>query len=120
MRPSRIVILLWVALIVVLLGVLFSEISHRFTLPVQSWLNDPLFFVFALVFTTILALVGAIFIGIYVSQRLLSPSGFTPFEEEMLRMRADLRDMKKSVEEMESRTRGRVDDAGPEATEEPP
>jgi hypothetical protein len=100
MRTSRVVILLWVVLIVVLLWVLLSEISHRFTLPVESWLNDPLFFVLALVFTTILALVGAIFIGIYVSQRMLSPSGFTPFEEEMLRMRGDLRDLKASVEEI--------------------
>jgi hypothetical protein len=120
MRPSRIVIVLWVVLIVVLLVVLLSEISHRFTLPVQSWLNDPLFFVLALVFTTILALVGAIFIGIYVSQRMLSPSGFTPFEEEMLRMRADLRDLKASVKELKRNGGVPSDDAEPKATEEAP
>jgi hypothetical protein len=120
MRPSRIVLLLWVALIAVLLVVLFSEISHRFTLPVQSWLNDPLFFVFALVFTTILALVGAIFIGIYVSQRMLSPSGFTPFEEEMLKMRADLRDLKASVEGLKGNAGVRGEDPEPKETEEAP
>ena len=120
MRPSRIVVLLWVALIVALLVVLLSEITHRFTLPVQSWLNDPLFFVFGLVFTTILALVGAIFIGIYVSQRMLSPSGFTPFEEEMLKMRADLRDVKRSVEELKAQAPVGHEAPDPEATEEPP
>jgi hypothetical protein len=120
MRASRIVILLWVALIAVLLVVLLSEISHRFTLPVQSWLNDPLFFVLALVFTTILALVGAIFIGIYVSQRMLSPSGFTPFEEEMLKMRGDVRDLKASVEELKRSASVRAEDPNPEGREEPP
>jgi hypothetical protein len=127
MRASRVVILLWVVLIVVLLVVLLSEISHRFTLPVESWLNDPLFFVLALVFTTILALVGAIFIGIYVSQRMLSPSGFTPFEEEMLRMRGDLRDLRGSVEGLkasvdEIKRRGNVgaETSDPEGREQAP
>lgn len=101
MRPSRWGIVLWSVLIIVLLLVEFAEISHLFTLPVQSWLGDPTGFVFALVFTTILALVGAIFIGIYVSARVLRTSGFTPFEEEMLRMRADVRDLKTAVAEMQ-------------------
>jgi hypothetical protein len=100
MRPSRVVLLLWSALIVVLLVVELAEITHTFTLPVQSAIADPLAFVFALVFTTILALVGAIFIGIYISNRMLNPAGFTPFEEEMLRMRKDLQDLQRSVDEV--------------------
>jgi hypothetical protein len=120
MRPSRTVILLWVALIVVLLLVELSEISHLFTLPVQSWIGDPLAFVFALVFTTILAMVGAIFIGIYFSVRMLSPTGFTPFEEEMLKMRGDLRDLKATVDEMQRRTGAPAQSADPEETETSP
>jgi hypothetical protein len=100
MRPTRLVILLWVTLIVVLLIVELAEITRTFTLPIQSAIGDPLAFVFALVFTTILALVGAIFIGIYISNRMLSPSGFTPFEEEMLKMRKEVRDLTRSVEEI--------------------
>jgi uncharacterized membrane protein (DUF106 family) len=100
-RPSRVVLLAWSLLIALLLIVELAEITHLFTLPVEYAIGDPFVFVLALVFTTIVALVGAIFIGIYISARILSPSGFTPFEEEMLRMRTDLRDVKATVEEMQ-------------------
>jgi hypothetical protein len=100
MRASRWGILLWTVLIVVLLFVEVAEITHVFTLPIQSAIGDPLAFVFALVFTTILALVGAVYIGIYVSARLLRTQGFTPFEEEMLKMRGDIRDVRSMVEEL--------------------
>jgi hypothetical protein len=99
-RPSRVVLLLWSLLIVVLVVVEIAEITHLFTVSIQSAVEDPLAFVFAIVFTTILALVGAIFIGIYFTQRILSPSGFTPFEEEMLRMRRDLAEMKESLDRL--------------------
>lgn len=104
MRVSRVALLLWVALIIVLLVVELAEITHVFTLPVQNAIADPLAFVIALIFTTLLALVGAIFIGVFLSHRLLSPSGFTPFEEEMLRMRSDLREVKRDVAELRGRT----------------
>jgi len=101
-KPSTWVLVFWSALIVVLLVVEIAQITHLFTLPITSAIADPLSFVFALVFTTILALVGAVFIGIYFSARVLRGSGFTPFEEEMLRMRVDLRDLKDSVAEIKA------------------
>jgi len=104
MRPNRIAMLLWLALIFVLLLVEVAELTHVFTVPIQNVIGDPLAFVIALVFTTLVALVGAIFIGVYLSHRLLNPTGFTPFEEEMLRMRADVQQVKRDVAEM----RGRV------------
>ena len=100
MRPSRIVLLLWSALIAVLLIVELAEITHIFKLPIGTAIADPVALVFALIFTTILALVGAIFIGIYISNRMLRPSGFTPFEEEMLRMRKELQELQQSVEQV--------------------
>ncbi|MGI0071943.1 MAG: hypothetical protein ACRECT_07785 [Thermoplasmata archaeon] len=100
MRTSRWVIILWSALIVLLLLVELAEITHLFTLPIESAIGDPLGFVSALVFTTILALVGAIFIGVFVTTRLLRAEGFTPFEEEMLRMRAEIRDIKSAVDRL--------------------
>ncbi|MGA9839194.1 MAG: hypothetical protein WBE40_03725 [Thermoplasmata archaeon] len=101
MKASRWALILWSVLIVVLVLVEVAEITHLFTLPIEYAIGDPVAFVFALVFTTILALVGAIFIGIYVSARLLRSAGFTPFEEEMLRMRADVRDLKQAVEQLQ-------------------
>ncbi|HKN07828.1 MAG TPA: hypothetical protein VJ021_09605 [Thermoplasmata archaeon] len=103
MRASRVAVLLWIALIVILLVVELAEITHVFTLPIQSAIADPLAFVIALVFTTLLALVGAIFIGVYLSHRLLSPTGFTPFEEEMLRMRSDMQSIKRDLADLRGR-----------------
>jgi hypothetical protein len=106
--------LFWTVLILVLLVVEVAEVTHLFTLPIGSALGDPLVFVSALVFTTILALVGAIFIGITFTARVLRSQGFTPFEEEMLRMRAEIRDIKVAVEHISSTSApARTDPAKP-------
>ena len=96
MKPSR-AILFWVVVIAALLFVEVAELTRLFTLPVQSAVANLLSFVFALVFTTILALIGALFVGIYISQRLQSPAGFTRFEEEMLKMRQDVERIARDV-----------------------
>ncbi|HTW76170.1 MAG TPA: hypothetical protein VMG14_00185 [Thermoplasmata archaeon] len=103
MKPSTWVLVFWSLLIAVLLLVELAEITHLFTLPIESAIGDPLAFVFALVVTTVFALIGAIFIGIYLSARIFRSAGFTPFEEEMLRMRVDVRELKESVEELRAR-----------------
>jgi hypothetical protein len=102
MKTDRPVLAVWAALIVVLVVVELAELTHRFTFPVQSALADPIAVLFALVFTTVLALVGAVFIGIYFSHRLRSPGSFTPFEEEMLRMRSEVALLKEKVESIHS------------------
>lgn len=86
--------------IAALLFIEVAELTHLFTLPVQSAVGNLLSFVFALVFTTILALIGALFVGIYISQRMSRPGGFTQFEEEMLRMRRDIERIAADVAEM--------------------
>jgi hypothetical protein len=98
MRPSRVLILFWGAVIAGLLAVEFAELTHLFRIPLASAIGNPVGFIVALSFTTIVALVGAIFIGIYISQRLQSSGGFTPFEEEMLKMRADVTALRQELE----------------------
>lgn len=120
MRASRWGIVLWSILIVILLVVEVAQLTHLFTLPIQLSLGTPLAFVSALVFTTILALIGAIFIGIYLSARVLRTSGFTPFEEEMLQMRADVRDLRAAVEAMRAPARGADPRAGDPSEERRP
>ncbi|HEY6238254.1 MAG TPA: hypothetical protein VIZ68_03610 [Thermoplasmata archaeon] len=100
MKPARAILVFWISVILVLLFVEFAEITRLFTLPVQSALGNLLSFIFALVFTTFLALVGAIFIGIYISHRLQAPGEFTPFEEEMLKMRSDVQSLRADVAEL--------------------
>jgi hypothetical protein len=102
-KPSQ-AIAFWAVIIAALLFVEVAELTHLFTLPVQSALGNLLSFVFALVFTTILALIGALFVGIYISQRMQSPGGFTRFEEEMLRMRKDVERISEDVQELRRRT----------------
>lgn len=103
MRPSRLVILAWSLIIVVLVVIEVAELTHFFTLPITSAATNLFSFIFAIVFITILALVGALFIGIYISQRLQSGSGFTPFEEEMLKMRADVKVVREELEALQRR-----------------
>jgi hypothetical protein len=100
------VILFWVVVVLALFVVEIAELTHLFTLPVQSAVANLLSFVFALVFTTILALVGALFIGIYISHRLQSPAGFTPFEEEMLMMRSEVTAMRAELARLAETTHG--------------
>lgn len=47
-----------------------------------------------------LALIGAIFLGMFLSHRILSIGGFTPFEEEMIRMREDIKAINEKLDEL--------------------
>lgn len=102
MRTSR-TILFWSVVIVILVLLEILEVTHVFTLGFASILAQPLVFIFAVMLITVLALVGALFVGIFIAHRILSPGGFTPFEEEMLKMRADLREVKRDVAELRSK-----------------
>ncbi|MCI4352877.1 MAG: hypothetical protein L3K14_05750 [Thermoplasmata archaeon] len=103
MRPPRL-ILFWIVLIAALLFIEFAELTRLFTLPFLQAISNVVAFAFALIFVTIVALVGAIFIGIYVSQRLLSSRGFSPFEEEMLKMRAEVMEMRRQMHDLLGRS----------------
>ncbi|MFY9717160.1 MAG: hypothetical protein WAK40_04425 [Thermoplasmata archaeon] len=118
MRRSWAIFAVWGGLIVVLLGVEVAELTHLFTLPIQLALGDPIALVTALVFTTLLAVVGAIFIGLYISHRLLTPGGFTPYEQEMLKMRSEVREMRAVVDEIRRSVRPERRD--PDAPPPPP
>ena len=48
----------------------------------------------------LLALIGAIFVGMFLSHRILTIGGFTPFEEEMLRMREDIKTINEKLDEL--------------------
>jgi len=56
----------------------------------------------------VLAIIGAVFIGMYITTRILGSREFTPFEKEMLAMREDVK-----------RLTARVEDLGERFTENP-
>lgn len=76
---------------IVLLGI----IALFLTLFFYEDITDVFFFVRMAIVTWValilMALIGAIFIGMFLSHRILSIGGFTPFEEEMLKMREDIK-----------------------------
>jgi len=112
-KQGRAVVLIWSLVLVALVVLELAEVTHLFTLPVATVFADPVSLAVSLVFTTIVAVTGAIFIGIYISSRFLGPRGFSPFEEEMLRMREDLAELRRAVEDLRDRTLGPPGAGGP-------
>ena len=93
--------LLWILVVGVLaateMGVLTGVINA------SNLIASFFTFVVALVVVSILSIIGAVFVGMFVSHRILSGKGFTPFEQEMLRMRQDVRELTDRVEEIAAR-----------------
>jgi hypothetical protein len=65
---------------------------------------DPLtnfyFVILAITAIGILAIIGAVFIGIFITTRILSSREFTPFEKEMLAMREDVKTLSAKIERL--------------------
>jgi len=60
-------------------------------------------FVFGLVIISFLAIIGAMFVGMFISHRIFSSREFTNFEEEMLKMRRDVEDIKEKIDNIEEK-----------------
>lgn len=96
MRISR-----WVLLWLLIVGVLVAiEIGILTGLVTPDPIASLLGIIFALTVISVLSIVGAVFVGIFVSHRILSAKGFTPFEQEMLRMRQEIRELSERVSEI--------------------
>jgi len=90
MRISRWTVL-WLGAVAVLVGVEIGVLTGFIT-P-ASLISSFLTVIVGLVIISVFAFIGAIFLGMFVSHRILSGKGFTPFEQEMLRMRQEIRDL---------------------------
>ena len=62
-------------------------------LSAASWL-------FSLVAFAVVAIVGALLLGMFISHRLITHGGFTAFEEEMMRMRKEVQQQLAHTEKM--------------------
>ena len=97
MRLSR-WILLWLLIIGVLVAIEIGVVTGRLD-PIGSFL----IFLIGLMVVSVLSIIGAVFVGMFVSHRILSTKGFTPFEQEMLRMRQEVRELSDRLGEIVSR-----------------
>lgn len=96
MRLSRWV-LLWLLIVGVLVAVEVGIVTGLIPLdPIASLITV----LYALAVISVLSIVGAVFVGMFVSHRILSTKGFTPFEQEMLRMRQEVRELSDRVSEI--------------------
>lgn len=67
---------------------------------VFEWIK---WFIFTAFFVIVLALIGAMFVGMYISHRILTVRGFTPFEKAMLEMKEDINKIKQKLENIEKK-----------------
>lgn len=111
MRISRWT-LLWLLIVAVLVAIWLGVYVGWIT-P-GNLITSFFYFVFGLIFIAILAIIGAVFLGTVVSHRIMSGQSFTPFEEEMLKMRQEVRDLHDRIDEI-----GRKLGAGPSSKEPP-
>lgn len=92
---------LWTGFVLALVGIELGIVTGAIGF-------DPLtnfyFVIVAIAAIGILAIVGAVFIGIFITHRLLSRQEFTPFEREMLAMREDVRQIAARMKEMDGRS----------------
>ncbi len=89
---------IWSAVIAIL--VLFEILQFSGIIRLSSIAANFYIFMFSLVTISILAVIGAIFLGITIAHRLLESKGFTPFEVEMLAMKEQISEMRKAIDEL--------------------
>ncbi|MFQ5986752.1 MAG: hypothetical protein ACE5KQ_05285 [Thermoplasmata archaeon] len=89
---------LWIIAVVALFVLFVLQLSGIITLADLA--ADPILFLVAFVIVAVLSAVGAMFIGVFVTHRIFASSEFTPFEQEMLRMREEVREIRDRLEEV--------------------
>jgi len=87
----------WLVVVFVLLAVFLGEVLG--IISIESALANFYIFMIALLTITVLAIIGAVFLGIFISHRIFSARDFTPFEKEMLSMKEDIDYIKAKLDE---------------------
>jgi uncharacterized protein YneF (UPF0154 family) len=97
MRISR-PTLAWVIIVVILVALLIAQLLG--IISIESALANFYILFVALLAVTILAIIGAVFLGIFISHRIFTGQDFTPFEKEMLSMKDDIDQIKSKLDEV--------------------
>jgi uncharacterized protein YneF (UPF0154 family) len=95
-------ILLGFVVLVIMIILAIAQIVLKFTY--QDLIYSNLFlFIFSLIAIAILSIVGSVFIGMYISASYFSARNFTPFEEEMLKMRKEVGEVKEKLDQLDDK-----------------
>lgn len=92
-----ITVLIIAAIAGLILAVLFDIVDAGNVFEWMKW------FIFSAFFILVLALLGAIFLGLFLGHRILSVGGFTPFEKSMLEMKEDIKKINGRLEKIEEK-----------------
>ena len=87
-----------VALIIIATWIIILQLGF---VTVESLLLNFYGFISMFVIISMLAVLGAIFMGMFISHTILVSRTFTPFEREMLEMREDLTKINEKLEKIE-------------------
>jgi len=87
---------IWLLIIAVL--AIFEVLQLTGVLRVSAIVANFYLFMFSLVTVSILAVIGAIFVGITIAHRMMGNTDFTPFEKEMLTLKEQVDRIEKMLE----------------------
>ena len=90
--------LVLIILIIVAVAQILGKFSYQDIIYSNFWV-----FMFSLLTIVILSIIGSAFIGMYISQKYLSDRNFTPFEEEMLKMRKEVGEIREKIQKLEEK-----------------
>ena len=96
--------LLWLTVVIILTVVLGAQMTGVVTFG--DIIANFFLFLVVLVVIAILAVIGAMFVGVFISHRIFSVQAFTPFEEEMLRMREEVAEIREVIERIDGQLGG--------------
>ncbi|UCD91829.1 MAG: hypothetical protein JSV43_06220 [Methanobacteriota archaeon] len=91
-------VVVWLAIVIVLVVIFALELTR--TIRLTDVITYFYLFVVGLVIISILAVVGAAFLGVIITHRIFSVRSFTPFEEEMLQMRKEVKEIREALDEL--------------------
>ncbi|MDI6855450.1 MAG: hypothetical protein QMD21_01520 [Candidatus Thermoplasmatota archaeon] len=91
--------------ILMILGFFIFAVTFRvISLPDITYLYTALStFLLGWIAILILAIIGAVFLGMYLSHRILLTKDFTPFEKAMLEMKEDIAEINRKLDSIEGK-----------------
>ncbi|MEM3397133.1 MAG: hypothetical protein QW620_05070 [Thermoplasmata archaeon] len=91
--------LIWLGLMIFLIILEIGQLAGIVRL--DRIINNPWGFVFGITMIAILAVVGALFVGVFIAYRVFTSRGFTPYEEEILKVADEVHKISARTEKIE-------------------
>lgn len=91
--------LIWLSLMIFLILLEIGQLTG--VVRLDRIINNPWGFVFGITIVAILAVIGAMFVGVFIAYRWLTTRGFTPYEEEILKVVDEVHRISERTERIE-------------------